>query len=76
MNATIQARLDKPSQRALARLVKQLGWTHSQAVREGLLVLAACRLGNGPRRIIGQGEFDSGIRDLGSNKKHLEGFGK
>jgi hypothetical protein len=29
-----------------------------------------------PRKIIGQGQFHSGIADLGSNKKHLKGFGK
>lgn len=27
-------------------------------------------------KIIGTGQFDSGIPDLGSNKKHLEGLGK
>jgi hypothetical protein len=27
-------------------------------------------------RIIGLGEFSSGVRDLGSNKNHLKGFGK
>ena len=34
---------------------------------------------NGKQRkikITGMGQFDSGIPDLGSNKKHLEGFGK
>jgi hypothetical protein len=37
--------------------------------------------GNGKKarkriKITGLGQFDSGISDLGSNKKHLEGFGK
>lgn len=37
--------------------------------------------GNGKKpgkrlNITGMGQFDSGIPDLGSNKKHLEGFGK
>jgi hypothetical protein len=27
-------------------------------------------------KITGMGQFDSGIPDLGSNKKHLEGLGK
>jgi hypothetical protein len=27
-------------------------------------------------QFIGTGQFDSGIPDLGSNKKHLEGLGK
>jgi len=29
-----------------------------------------------PIEIIGTGQFASGIPDLGSNKKHLEGLGK
>ena len=76
MKRTIQARLDEESQRKLAQLVNRLGWSPSEVVREGLRVLAACQPGNGRRRIIGQGKFDSGITDLGSNKKHLRGFGK
>jgi hypothetical protein len=28
------------------------------------------------RRIAGLGKFTSGLPDLGSNKKHLRGFGK
>lgn len=76
MKATIQARLDAESQRTLEQLVNRLGWSPSKVVRESLRVLAACHLGNGRRKIIGQGQFDSGIRDLGSNKKHLEGFGR
>ena len=29
-----------------------------------------------PLKFTGVGQFDSGIPDLGSNKKHLEGLGK
>jgi hypothetical protein len=29
-----------------------------------------------PRKLIGLGRFDSGIPDLGSNKKHMEDFGQ
>jgi hypothetical protein len=45
-------------------------------VREGLRLLAACRIRQGRRTIIGMGKFDSGVRDLGSNKEHLKGFGR
>jgi hypothetical protein len=76
MRSSIQARLDSPSQKRLALLVKQLGWSPSKVVREGLRLLAACRVGNGSRTIIGQGKFESGISDLGSNKKHLRDFGR
>jgi hypothetical protein len=76
MKATVQARLDEESQHKLVQLVNRLGLSPSEVVREGLRVLAACRLGNGKRQIIGQGQFDSGIKDLGSNKEHLKGFGR
>ena len=77
MNFTIQARLDESSQKALARLVRQLGWSPSKVVREGLRLLAACHLGSGGRRkIIDQGKFASGIPDLASNKEHLKDFGR
>ena len=28
------------------------------------------------RKIIGSGQFDSGLTDLATNKKYMEGFGK
>ncbi len=76
MRAAIQARLDSSSRRRLAVLVRELGWTPSQVVREGLRVLEASRLRKKKRPIIGLGKFASGVADMGSNKKHLRGFGK
>ena len=29
-----------------------------------------------PRRIVGTGRFSSGVPDLATNKKHMEGFGR
>ena len=57
-------------------LVRELGWTPSQVVREGLRVLEASYLRRKRRGIIGLGKFRSGVSDLGSNKKHLRDFGK
>lgn len=76
MPFTIQARLDEASQKALAKLVKQTGWSPSRVVREGLRLLAATHITQGKRTIYGQGKFASGIGDLASNKKHMEGFGR
>ena len=76
MRSTIQARLDERSQKALGKLVNQLGWSPSRVVREGLRLLAVCNLRAGRREIVGLGRFASGLRDLGSNKKHLRGFGR
>ena len=76
MRSTIQARLDQSSQKALAKLVKQFGWSPSKVVREGLRLLAACHITGGRRTIYGQGKFASGVGDLASNKEHLRGFGR
>ena len=57
-------------------LVRELGWSPSQVVREGLRVLEASYLRRKKRAVIGLGRFCSGVPDLGSNKKHLRGFGR
>ena len=77
MASTIQARLDRDTEKALAQLVRRLGWSPSRVLREGVRLLAACRVPKGRRRtILGQGEFASGVGDLATNKAHLRGFGK
>jgi len=76
MKANVQARLDRRSQVALERLVRRLGWSPSRVVREGVHLLAACCGGPSTHRVIGVGRFVSGLPDLGSNKKHLRGFGR
>lgn len=68
--------MDRRSQVALERLMRQLGWSPSKVVREGVRLLDAC-YGKGPRKkIVGIGRFTSGIPDLGSNKCRLKGFGR
>ncbi|HEX7697569.1 MAG TPA: hypothetical protein VF394_09235 [Candidatus Acidoferrum sp.] len=76
MRSAIQARLDDRSRKRLAVLVRELGWTPSQVVREGLRALEANYLRRKKRGVIGLGRFCSGVPDLGSNKKHLRGFGR
>ncbi|MBZ5620626.1 MAG: hypothetical protein LAQ69_18160 [Acidobacteriia bacterium] len=76
MKATVQARLDAEDKRKLTQLVQELGWSPSRIVREGLHLLAASHPAPGASRVAGLGKFSSGKPDLGSNKKHLKGFGK
>ena len=45
-------------------------------VREGLRVLEASYLRRKRHGIIGLGKFEARVRDLGSSKKHLRGFGR
>ena len=76
MKVDVQARLDRRSQVVLEWLVRRLGWSPSRVVREGVHLLAACHVGPSAQRVIGVGRFASGLPDLGSNKKHLRGFGR
>jgi len=75
MKTSVQARLDEETQAALEMVVRRNGWSTSRAVREGLQLLVRQQGGGTARKMIGIGMFDSGIPDLGSNKKYLEGFG-
>jgi hypothetical protein len=76
MRSTVQARLDRDTQRALDRLVRRMGWSASQVVREGVRLVAACYGPGVGSKIAGLGKFSSGQPDLGSNKAHLKGFGR
>lgn len=76
MGKSIQARLDERSRKRLEALVRELQWSPSRVVREGLRILEASYLRRRKRGVIGLGKFQSGISDLGSNKKHLRDFGK
>jgi hypothetical protein len=76
MKATVHARLDRRSQAALDRLVRITGWRPSRVIRESVQLLSACRGLRTSQRVIGVGRFASDIPDLGSNKKHLKGFGQ
>ena len=76
MASVIHARLDADADSLRSQLQKQLGWTDSQIVREGIKSLSALVRTKGKRKIVGLGRFKSGVTDLGSNKKRLKGFGK
>ena len=76
MRSARQIGLDDRSRKRLAALVRELGWTPSQVVREGLRILDAIRLRKKKRGIIGLGKFRSGVSDLGVNKKRLRNFGR
>ena len=76
MKSNVQARLDHKSQLALDELVHRLGWSPSRVVREGLRLLAACYGKPSTKKVVGIGRFASEVPDLGSNKKHLRGFGQ
>jgi hypothetical protein len=76
MRSSIHVGLDARSRKRLAALVRELGWTPSQVVREGLRVLEASHLRQKRQGVIGLGDFRSGVSNLGSDRKHLRDFGR
>jgi hypothetical protein len=75
MARVVQARLDRDAEVQLERLRRRTGQSESALVRRGLALLDASERRRSSR-VIGLGKFESGKRDLGSNKKHLRGFGR
>ena len=75
MSRIIHVRLDVHTERLLRELERRLGWSDSQVVREGIKALNVLLVAKRSRQVVGLGRFRSGIRDLGSNKAHLKGFG-
>ena len=76
MSRSVQARLDDETLRSLQRLVRRLGLTPSEIVRQGIRLVDATHRKAGPGGVIGLGQFASQVPDLGSNKRHLKGFGR
>jgi hypothetical protein len=76
MPRIIHARLDEQTEQLLREIERRLGWNDSQVVREGIKALNVLLVPTRSRQIVGLGQFRSRVRDLGSNKTHLKGFGR
>lgn len=76
MAKIVHARIDRETEALLEKLRRRTGLSESEVLREGLKAFARDRLLDGSTRIAGVAEFSSGKRDLGSNKRHLAGFGR
>lgn len=76
MAKIVHARIDRETEALLEKLRRRTGLSESEVLREGLKAFARDRLLDGRTRIAGVAEFSSGKKDLGSNKRHLAGFGR
>lgn len=76
MGSIAQVRLDEETQAALDSLVKDLGMSRSEVLREGIRLVKERTTAARSPRLIGAGEFDSGLTDLATNPKYMEGFGR
>jgi hypothetical protein len=76
MAKILTARLDDETDEILKKLRRRTGLSDSEIVRRGVRSLAASVPAPRGVPLVGVGRFSSGIRDLGSNKKHLAGFGR
>jgi len=72
----VQSRLDPETLDLLTRLRRRTGLSDSELLRRGLHRLAENRPRARRHRIVGVGKFASKVTDLGSNKRHLRGFGR
>jgi hypothetical protein len=74
MATTVQVRLNGEALAEFESLRRQ-GLTASEVLREGIHLVAKKRRPVKRPKLIGVGMFDSGISDLSTNKKYMEGFG-
>jgi hypothetical protein len=75
MGATVQVRLDKGAEAALEQLMRDNGWTASQAVRDSLLKVAEQQKPKPRPRLVGTGCVSFGPGDLATNKTRMRDFG-
>ena len=76
MSASIHARLDDETDALRDQLKRSQGWSDSEIVRRGIKVLASVTPAPKKRRFRGVGKYKSGLGDLSTNKKYMEGFGE
>jgi len=78
MGKIVSARIDEKTKKELSRLSKALGKPESEIIRDGIHLMVVANIPPSEKKnfFIGCGQFDSGVSDLASNKKHLDGYGK
>lgn len=77
MAASIHARLDEETEALREQLKNSQGWTDSEIVRRGIQALAVVTPNTKKnRKFRGVGKYRSGVPDLATNPKHMEGFGE
>lgn len=75
MSRIIHARVDGQTEKLLREIERRLGWNDSKVVREGIKALNVLLVPKRGRKVVGLGRFRSGVPDLGTNPRHLKGFG-
>ena len=79
MKAYVHARLREEDRRLLEQLKQATGRTESEILRRGLQLVAE-EHGRRPSALdvagTSVGRFKKGARDLSTNPKHLDGFGR
>jgi len=75
MGAVVQTRVDEETKAELEKVAQQQGKSVSDLVREGIRVVVNQHSSSRRRKWIGVGKHDSGVPDLSTNPKYMEGFG-
>ena len=76
MGFKAQVRLDDEIQADLEGLAKHLGVSQSEVMREGIRLMKEKHKPQPRKKLIGVGMFSSGLTDLSTNPKYMEGFGQ
>ena len=76
MGIKAQVRLDDEIQADLESLAKSLGVSQSDVLREGIRLMKEKHTPQPRKKLIGVGMFSSGLTDLSTNPKYMEGFGR
>jgi hypothetical protein len=76
MGIKAQVRLDDEIQADLEGLAKHLGVSQSEVMREGIRLMKEKHKPQPRKKLIGVGMFSSGLTDLSTNPKYMEGFGR
>jgi len=75
MGAVVQTRVDEETKAELEKVARQQGKSVSALVREGIRVVVNHHAASRRRKWIGVGQHDTGIPDLSTDPKYMEGYG-
>jgi ribbon-helix-helix CopG family protein len=75
MGTVVQTRVDEETKAELEKVAREQGKSVSDLVREGIRVVVNHHSSTPRRKWIGVGKHDSGMPDLSTNPKSMEGFG-
>jgi len=75
LGESVEGVADPKTAELLVRLRRRFGWSDSEIIRRGIRALFKTEPSPRPMKIVGVGEFASGVDDFLSKADPLRGFG-